>query len=222
VIVIANHAGIDPNSLAHRVLDMLLDRHGAVAAPKLPRKDQVAGLAGRYMDPATGATLDIDVGEDGTVTFTTNGLPATAEATEDGRLGVPRSGVPITVRPAGPDAVEVDQDAGVIGLWQRVAPGAVLPDDLPGTYLSDEMAARWTITREGDGMIVRSHGPVVRGPGWPVEAITAQDVRVHIPATIARSWLDVRVERGADGAIRALNVHGGRVKAVRYARLANG
>jgi CubicO group peptidase (beta-lactamase class C family) len=221
VIVIANHAGIDPSLLAHRVLDILLDRHGAVAAPKLPPKDEVAGLAGRFMEPATGATLDIDVAEDGTVTFTTNGLPATAEATEDGRLGVPRSGAPITVRQSGPDAVEVDLDAGVIGLWQRVAPGATLPDDLPGTYVSDEMAARWTITREGDGMFVRSHGPVVRGPAWPIEAITAKDVRVHIPATIARSWLDVRIERGADGAIRALNVHGGRVKAVSYVRLAD-
>lgn len=222
VIVIANHAGIDLNSLAHRVLDMLLDRHGAVVAPKPPPKDQVAGLAGRYMDPATGATLDIDAAEDGTITFTTNGLPATAEATEDGRLGVPRSGVPITARQSGHDAVEVDLDAGVIGLWQRVVPSATLPADLPGTYVSDEMAARWTITREGDGMIVRSHGPVVRGPAWPVEPITCQDVRVHIPATIARSWLDVRIERGADGTIRALNVHGGRVKSVRYARLATG
>ena len=221
VIVIANHAGIDPNLLGHRVLDILLDRHGAVAAPTLPPRDQIVGLAGRYMDPETGATLDIDVAEDGTVTFTTNGLPATAEVTEDGRLGVPRSGVPITVRQSGPDAVEVDLDAGVIGLWQRVAPGAALPDDLPGTYISDEMGARWTITRDADGMSVRSHGPVVRGPTWPVEAVTAEDVRVHIPATVARSWLDVRIERGADGAINGLIVHGGRVKSVRYARHAD-
>lgn len=218
VIVIANHGGIEPNTLAHRVLDIVLDRHGAVPIPKLPPKDTVAGLAGRYMDPTTGATLDIDVAEDGTVTFTTNGLPATAEPTEDGRLGVPRSGVPITVRDAGPDAVEVDLDAGVIGLWPRVPAGAALPEDLPGTYVSDEMAARWTITRDGDGMVMRAQGPVVRGPAWTIEPITAEDVRVHIPATVARSWLDVRIQRDASGAISGLVVHGGRVKSVRYAR----
>jgi CubicO group peptidase (beta-lactamase class C family) len=218
VIVIANHGGIDPNLLAHRVLDIVLDRHGAVAVPPLPAKEQVAGLAGRYMDPDTGATLDIDVAEDGTVTFTANGLPATAEVTEDGRLGVPRSGVPITVRGAGPDAVEVEQDAGVIGLWRRVARGATLPDDLPGSYVSDEMGAHWIIARGDGGMSVRAHGPVVRGPAWPLEAITAEDVRVHIPATVGRSWLDVRIRRNAEGAITDLVVQGGRVKSVRYAR----
>jgi D-aminopeptidase len=218
VIVIANHGGIDPNTLAHRVLDIVLDRHGAVPAAKLPPRDTVAGLAGRYMDPATGATLDIDVAQDGTLTFTSNGLPATAEATEDGRLGVPRSGVPITVRDAGPDAVEVELDAGVTGTWPRIPPGATLPDDLPGTYVSDEMAARWTISRDRDGMVLHAHGLVVRGPAWRIEPITAEDVRVHIPATVARSWLDVRIRRSDSGAISELVVHGGRVKSVRYAR----
>lgn len=218
VIVIANHGGIDPGEIAHRVLDIVLDRRGAVPAPKPPPRHEVAGLAGRYMDPDTGATLDIEVAEDGTVTFVANGLAAVAEATEDGRLGVPRSGVPITVRGAGPDAVEVERDAGVTGIWRRVPSGATLPADLPGTYVSDEMAARWTIARDGTGMSVCAHGPVVRGPAWPVEPITAEDVRVHIPATVARAWLDVRVQRDAAGAISALIVHGGRVKSVRYAR----
>lgn len=45
---------------------------------------------------------------------------------------------------------------------------------------------------------------------------------MHIPATIARSWLEVRIERGADGAIRGLLVHGGRVKSVRHVRLPTG
>ena len=114
--------------------------------------------------------------------------------------------------------LEVDLDAGVIGLWQRVPSGAALPDDLPGTYVSDEMAAHWTITRDGDGMSLRAQGPVVRGPAWRIEPITAEDMRVHIPATVARSWLDVRIRRDASGAISELVVHGGRVKSVRYAR----
>jgi hypothetical protein len=37
-----------------------------------------------------------------------------------------------------------------------------------------------------------------------------------------RAWLDVRVMRGADGAITELVVHGGRAKAVHFHRLPGG
>jgi CubicO group peptidase (beta-lactamase class C family) len=221
VIAIANHGGIDPNLIAHRVLDMLLDRAGAVAAPAMPAKEAVLPLAGRYIAPETGATLDITVADDGAATLTTNGLPAVAEAREDGWLAVPRSSAVFQVRGAGPDAVEVALDAGVTSLWQRVAPGATLPADLAGTYVSEEMAARWVVSAAEGGLSLRAHGPVVRGPAWPLEAITERDVRIHVPGTLARGWLDARVERDGSGAITALVVNGGRVKAARYARRAD-
>lgn len=218
VIVIANNGSIDPALMAHRVLDMLLDRAGAVSVPPMPPKETVAPLAGRWLDDATGATLDVAVGEDGAVTLTTNGLPAAAEATEDGWLAVPRASAVFALRGAGPDAVEVRQDAGVVSTWRRVAEGAALPDDLPGTYVSEEMATRWEIVREGAGMTARAHGPVVRGPAWEIEPVAERDVRVHVPMTLMRAWLDVRIERGAGGAIAALVVNGGRVKEARYTR----
>jgi hypothetical protein len=217
VIAIANHGGIDPNAIAHRVLDILLDRAGAVPAPAMPPKEALAPLAGRYIAADTGATLDIAVAEDGTTTLTTNGLASIAETTEDGWLAVPRSSSVFHVRGAGPDAVEVRLDAGVTSLWQRVKPGAALPADLPGTYVSEEMAARWVVSAAGGEMSLRAYGPVVRGPAWPIEAVTDRDVRIHVPG-IFRSWLDTRIERDDSGAITALVVNGGRVKAVRYTR----
>ncbi|WP_291295485.1 serine hydrolase [Elioraea sp.] len=218
VIAIANHGGIDPNLIAHRVLDILLDRSGAVAAPTMPEKDTLLPLAGRYIAPETGATLDITVADDGTTTLSTNGMPSIAEATVDGWLAVPRSSAVFQVRGAGPGAVEVMLDAGVTSHWRRVAPDAALPSDLPGVYVSEEMAARWIVSEARGGMALRAHGPVVRGPAWSLEPITAEDVRIHVPGTLARGWLDARVERHGSGAIAALIVNGGRVKAARYAR----
>jgi CubicO group peptidase (beta-lactamase class C family) len=218
VIVIANTGAVDPALIAHRVLDMLLDRAGAVAAPPMPPQDAVLPLAGRFIDEATGATLDIAVAEDGAVTLTTHGLPAVAEPTEDGWLAVPRASAVFAVRATGADAVEVRQDAGIVSVWRRVAEGAALPDDLPGTYASEEMATRWVIARDDTGMTARAYGPAVRGPAWTVEPVTERDVRVHVPMTLMRAWIDVRLERDASGAIAALVASGGRAKAVRYVR----
>jgi CubicO group peptidase (beta-lactamase class C family) len=218
VIAISNHGASDPNLLAHRVLDILLDRIDAPKNPSLPSREVLAPMAGRYIDPATGATLDITVSDEGVVTLNTNGLPSIAEATEDGRICVPRSSSVFTVRAAGSDAVEVELDAGHVALWQRTPSAPDLPEDLPGTYLSEEMATRWVITKEPDGMVARAYGPVIRGASWQIEAIGPDDVRLHVPGTLMRGWLDVRVERDQAGAIAALVVNGGRVKAARYAR----
>lgn len=216
VIAISNHGAADPNLLAHRVLDILLDRIDAPKPPRLPARQALAAMAGRYLDAATGATLDVEVSDEGVPTLITNGLPSIAEATEDGRLCVPRGSSVFTVRAAGPDAVEVELDAGSKAIWMRTPAAPRLPDDLPGTYVSEEMATRWVITREGEGMIARAHGPVIRGAVWPIEAIGSDDVRVHVPGTLMRGWLDVRAERDAGGRIEALVVNGGRVKAARY------
>lgn len=216
VIAISNHGASDPNLLAHRVLDVLLDRIEAPKNPKLPPREMLEPMAGRYLDGATGATLDIAVSDDGVPTLTTNGLPAVAEATEDGRICVPRSSSVFFLRAAGPDAVEVELDAGTIATWHRTPASPVLPADLPGTYVSEEMATRWVISRDGEGMVARAYGPIIRGGVWRIEPISSDDVRVHVPGTLMRAWLDVRAVRNAAGRIEALVVNGGRVKAARY------
>jgi D-aminopeptidase len=218
VVAISNNGLSDPNLLAHRVLDILLDRIGAPPNVPLPPVDDLKPLAGRYLDAATGATLDIKVSEDGVPTLTTNGLPSTAEATADGRLTVPRGSSVFTVRAAGSDAVEVELDAGTVSRWQRTPENPELPDDLPGTYVSDEMATRWQITRADSGMVARAHGPVIVGGEWTLEPVAPDEVRIHVPGTLMRGWLDARVVRDAKGAIEALHVNGGRVKAARYVR----
>lgn len=219
VIAISNHGGSDPNLLAHRVLDILLDGLGAPPNPPLPPREALAAMAGRFINDETGATLDITLSDTGEPTLTTNGLPSVAEATEDGRLTMPRGSSVFTVRAGGPDAVEVELDAGTIATWRRTADKPALPEGLAGTYASDEMAATWTIAPEADGLAVRAAGPVARGPAWQIEPIDADDVRVHVPGTLMRGWLDARVLRDGSGAVTGLMVQGGRVKHAHYARL---
>ncbi len=219
VIAMANAHDADPNLIAHRVLDAALDgRPGVHAVPTPPPQDALATLAGRYIDDVTDTTLDIAL--DGkAMSLTTNGLPMAAEATEEGRMASPRASSLFAVRAAGDDAVEVEQDAGTIGLWRRAPAAAGLPDDLAGTYRSDEMATEWTIREQDGALMVVAHGPVVTGPAWEVEAIDADLFRIHMPGTLHRAWLDVRALR-SDGRVCALRASGGRVKRVRYDRVA--
>ncbi|WP_426955549.1 serine hydrolase domain-containing protein [Muricoccus radiodurans] len=218
VIAICNAGDGDPNLAAHKALDAVLDgKPGVHPVPSLLPKEALESLVGRYIDPVTAATLDIGLSPEGKPTLALNGLTVAAEATEDGRLASSRSSSVFMVRPAGPDAVEVEQDAGVTGLWRRVQPGAALPEGLPGTYRSDEMATTWTVTESDGKTLVRAAGPVVNGPDWEVEPIADDVVRLHIPGTLMKGWLDVRVLR--DGGVTALETSGGRVKRALYRRV---
>ena len=218
VIAISNHGAADPNLLAHRALDAVLDgRPGVHPVPPLPDPAAIRDLPGRYLDPDTGSTLDVALNAEGRPTLTTNGLTVTAEATEDGRLASPRGSSVFAFRPAGPDAVEVEQDAGQTATWHRVLPGATLPEDLAGTYYSEEMAATWTVSVSDGNANVQAQGPIVTGPVWTLEPIMGDVLRLHIPGTLMRSWLDIRVSRSGEG-VKELSASGGRVKNARYLR----
>lgn len=218
-IVITNGSSIDPNLLAHRALDIVLEtRPGIHPVPRLPPREALAPLAGRWLDPDQGATLDIAVPEHGAPTLTTHGMIVNAEATPDGRLASPRSSSVFLVRGLTADSIEVEQDAGTIGIWRRVAGGASLPAGLPGRYRSEEMAATWTLTEAEGRCWIRASGPVVTGQPWEVTPIEGDILRVTVPATLFRAWMDLRVLR-RNGAIIGLEASGGRAKKVRYDRL---
>jgi CubicO group peptidase (beta-lactamase class C family) len=220
VIAISNSGASDPNLLAHRALDAVLDgRTGVHPVPVLPGREAVEKLTGRYLDPETSTTLELAVSDREDLTITTNGMTVTAEVTEDGRFASPRGSSVFALRTAGPDAIEVEQDAGTTGLWHRVMPKGSLPEGLPGTYHSSEMATTWTVTEAEGKTQVRASGPVVTGLPWEVEPVQGDVVRVHVPGTLFRGWLDVRVLRD-NTRIIGLEASGGRVKRVRYDRTA--
>ena len=220
VIAIANRLDADPLLLAHRVLDLLLDaRPGAAPAPRPADPNAVRLLAGRWLDPVSGTTLDIAVTPEGTASFATFGQPFEPSTLHDGRLGAVRGMASFALRPVDTDTVEVELDAGHVATFRRVPPGAALPDGLPGRYRSEEMDADWTIEAGGDGLQVTARGPVTRGGPWRVEPMEGDRVRIPMPDLLP-SWLDVEALRDAGGAVGGLRVNGGRVKDVPYRRVA--
>ena len=221
IIAVANRADADPLLLAHQVLDLLLDaRPSAVPASLRPADpDAVRPLAGRWLDPVSGTTLDIAVTPEGTASFATFGQPFEPSTLPDGRLGTVRGMNSFALRPLGAETVEVELDAGHVATFRRVPSGAALPDGLPGRYRSEEMDADWTLEADGDGVQVLSRGPVTRGGPWRVEPVEGDRFRVPMPDLLP-SWLDVEALRDAAGAIAGLRVNGGRVKGVLYRRVA--
>ena len=220
VIAITNDSTADPGALAKRVLDVILEeRPGIRPARALPPPGELEALAGRYLDPDSTTTLDIAATGDGGAMLSLNGLSVKAVVAPDGRLMSPASSTALFIRPLGPELIEVEQDAGHVAHWHRVAPGAALPPGLAGTWRSEEMDAVWTIAPEEDWLAVRVRGPVVSAGPWRVEAVEGDVVRVHVPGTLMDGWLDVRLLRDAAGAPMGLEVHGGRAKRVAYQRL---
>lgn len=213
VIAIANTGNADPNLLAHRALDAVLEQRPGVP-PLPPAAVPPPGLAGRYVDPVGAATLDVEVSDAGLVTLLANGVPAAAEAIGDGWFAAARSLAVFAVR-ATEDGLEVEQDAGVSGTWRRAPGGAALPDGLAGRYRSGEMAAEWTLAAADGRVRVQARGPVATGPAWDIEAVDGALFRVWTPGPLFRGWFDVRVCPDDGG----LEVNGGRAKRVRYARV---
>jgi CubicO group peptidase (beta-lactamase class C family) len=216
VICITNNATVDPHALAQAAVDVMLD--GDATAPKPPPAlphAALAGLAGRWLDRAAGATADIAVAADGTVTVTTYGVPFVAAPAEDGRLAAAASTSAFALRlSADRDVLEVERDAGVRSDYRRVAEGAALPEGLDGVYENPDTAATWSI---GAGE-VRVIGPLVRGGAWSAEPIEADVIRIVAPGNLYRSWFDVRVLRDASGQISGLRADGGRAKGLVFTR----
>ncbi|MDR3538678.1 MAG: serine hydrolase [Acetobacteraceae bacterium] len=220
VIAITNTGAADPAVLAHRVLDVLLDGAPDVhPVPALPPRATLTPLAGRWIERDAGMTLDIAVLADGSLAVTTGGATVLPLPAPDGRLAVTHGTILLAIRMRDDGTLEVEQDAGHVGVWHRVAPGATLPEGLAGVYESREMASRWTFDGTPEEMRVHVDGPLARGSSWAVEPVEGDLVRLIVPGILARAWYDVRVVRDASGRVTGLRVNTNRLRDVRYERV---
>ena len=201
---------------------MLVDgRPGVRPHTAPPPAETRALLPGRYLDRVTAASVDLDLMPDGTPTGSTHGMPFRLRAAADGRLMASRSAEDFHVAlSADGNTLDVELDAGVTATYHRVAPGATLPDGLPGRYASPDMDAVWTIAAGEGGMAVRVDGPLVRTAGWEIEPVQGDCIRIYTPTALYRGWLDVRVVRDPDGGVAALRVDGGRARNIVFTRIA--
>ncbi len=220
VICISNDAMADPHDLAFQLVDVLIEgAPGVHPLPPTPDWANSAQLAGQYLSRDTGATVDVGRDEQGRVTASVNGVTTWLVPAGDGQLATSRGSGDFAMR-AGNETIEVERDAGFRETLRRVAVGACLPADLPGTYVNPDTAATWTITEAGAGGELRVAGPLIAAVGpWEVEPIARDHIRICTPMTLYRGWLDTRVMRDATGRITGLHVDGGRVKGLVFRRL---
>jgi CubicO group peptidase (beta-lactamase class C family) len=219
VICISNHGGCDPYHLARDILDVMLDPlPGTRPVPRLPPRETLEAMAGRWLDRDSGMTLDIGLDEAGRPIGTTHGVPFRLQPAWDGRLEASSAAADLFCAPAAGGTLAVELDAGVRATYHWVAPGAALPEGLAGAYANAEIGATWTIAPSKEGLEVRVRGPVANNGGpWPVEAVAGDDIRIWIPGTLFKGWLDVRALR-TGGRIAGLSVTGNRARRLIYQR----
>jgi len=220
VICISNDATSDPHELAFQVIDALLEgTHGVHPVRPMPEWAASAELTGRYLNRATAATVDVARDAKDRVTASVNGVATVLVPTADGRLTTSRGSGDFFVRFDGA-AIEVERDAGITETLHRVAPGAHLPADLPGCYANPDTAATWAIAVTDTGAELRVAGLLLlAAEPWEIEPIEGDIIRIYTPMTLYRGLLDTRVLRDASGRITGLNVDGGRVKGLVFARV---
>ena len=216
VIAISNDATADPYHLAQDVLDMLLDgKPGVRPALPMPPRPELERWPGRYLDRASGATVDIELTEAGRLVGRTHGVPFRIVAAEDGWMRASRAASDFKARFVG-EGLEIVADAGHSSIYARVAGGAALPDGLAGRYTNPEIAAVWSVTPDGLGVHVA--GPVVGAEDWTVMPVEGDCIRLCLPRLLFDSWLDVRVARNAAGDVTGLLVDGGRARGLVFQR----
>jgi hypothetical protein len=220
VICISNDGASDPDDLAFEVVDALIEGAlGVHAVPPMPDWAAAPDLAGRYVEPGTGATVEIGRDAAGRVTASHHGVTTWLLPTEDGCLTTSRGSGDFSMRFT-PVGLQVERDAGVRETLRRVAEGARLPADLPGRYANPDTAAIWTITATDTGAELRVAGPLLIGSGpWEIEPIEGDCIRIYTPMGLYRGWLDTVVQRDAGGRVTGLRVDGGRVKGLVFSRV---
>jgi hypothetical protein len=220
VICLSNDGTSDPHDLAYQVVDALIeDMPGVHPAPPMPEWATAPELAGCYLEPHSGATVDVGRDAQGRVTASVNGVATFLLPTAEGRLVTNRGSGDFAMRLTR-EGLEVERDAGVHETLRRVASGAALPDDLPGRYVNPDCAAAWTIGATDTGAELRIAGPVLAGTaGWEVVPIEGDCIRIYTPLTLYRGWVDVVVQRDTGGRVTALHVDGGRVKGLVFTRV---
>jgi CubicO group peptidase (beta-lactamase class C family) len=220
VICISNDATSDPHDLAFQVVDALIEgTPGVHAVPPMPDWADSVDLPGRYLEPETGATVDVGRDARGRVTANTHGVPTWLMPTMDGRLATSRGSGDFTLRFT-EGGIAVERDAGVRQTLRRVVAEARLPEDLPGRYVNEDTAATWSISATDTGAELRIAGPVLSAGPWEIVPIQGDIIRVYTPLTLYRGWLDTRVLRDGAGRITGLHLDGGRVKGLVFTRAA--
>ena len=221
VICISNDGTSDPHDLAFQVVDALLEgAPGVHPVPPMPDWAAAPDLAGRYLDPRTGATVDIGRDAQGRVTASINGVATWLLPTEDGRLATSRGSGDFTMRLARRRAARWSAMPACARRCIASPRARACPPTCPAATPTPTPPPPGPIAATDTGAELRVAGPLLAASGpWEIEPIEGDCIRIYTPLTLFRGWVDARVQRDGAGTVTGLHVDGGRVKGLVFTRL---
>ncbi|WP_424810377.1 serine hydrolase domain-containing protein [Roseococcus sp. YIM B11640] len=204
IVVIANHAGLDPTFIAYKALEAVLSEDPDVGPAPAPV--DLAGMEGSWWSDEEGISFDMDA--EGQLRM--HGVAYTLAPTPDGRMGATRGSFAFTASPPRDDRMEVEFDAGHRSTFTRVkTPSA---PELDGTWECEELGTRWII----EGREARAEGPIRNNGPWTVQGLGANHARIVIPSSLYTAWADAVLAKDA----ARLTVNAGRARRLNFRRIA--
>lgn len=199
IALLCNAAEANPEMLGRQVADLFLPDPPA-ETPYVPRAPAPEGL---YASSRTGEPFGLRATPGGVIAIP-GGRPLAPIGPDRWRLGEDE------LRFVSADRFirsTVDGDEVAYDRRDPWSPDAAALEAFAGTYVSDEVPARWTLAVAGDRL-------TVDGPGRPPAPMTPayQDVFASPPGL-------VRFERDASGAVTALRIDAGRARDIVFRRL---
>lgn len=214
-IVVANDSGVNPHSLARRLLDALLwPELGAPPPPATP-----CPAPGLYFNAEDGLAVEIGgpspmAGNAPTLALFAAVSPLRAAA--DGWWEAEAGAIVLKVKAEG-DGIALIDDAGRRLTLAPCMRAAALPDGIAGLWHCSELATDWSIAPDagGAGAALTVAGPVVATtPGWRVRPLAGDWVEIAAASHWLPTGFTARLLREKGG--RRLVVHTARARGLEF------
>ena len=217
VVVIANLGSIDPWRLGHAIAQRALDGDKRLkSALPAVTEAEIKPIAGTWFNAEEPSLFDL-AWKGGEAVVTQNGLPFLLGRRAGGWFGAERGSFEFMLKPGNKGTLRVDLGAGRVLTFKKVGKRKAAPAAIAGTYVSADSGAVWKIK----GGKVDVSGPLISGgEPWTVNGLDADTVELVSPGSWIKPTQLAHLERDRGGKIAALGVSTGRIKKMRFARIA--
>jgi D-aminopeptidase len=216
IVVIANLGSIDPWRLAHTIAADALEGDRRLKSALEPiTQAEIKPISGTWFNAAEPSLFDL-AWKNGEAVVTQNGLPFVLGRRPGGWFGAERGSFEFMLKPA-KDGLRVDLGAGRVLTFKKLGKRKAVPAGLAGTYTSTDSGAVWTIKADK----VEVSGPLIGGGApWTVSGLDDDTVEIVSPGGWIQASQLAHLKREKGGKIAALEISTGRIKRMRFERIA--
>jgi hypothetical protein len=221
VVVIANLGTIDPWRQARAIATLALEGNRKLKPLAAPiTAADIKPIAGTWFNAQEPSLFDL-AWRNGEGVVTQNGLPFALGRRSDGWFAAERGSFEFALKPGRAGTLRVDLGAGRVMTFTRLGRRKPVPAAIAGTYVSPDAGAVWNIRRDGEDYAMAVGGPLTTGGApWHVHGIDADTVEVVSPTGWITATQLAHLERDRAGKIVALSVSTGRIKKMKFERVA--